>query len=93
MLFDESGAINTSTNAYNDKFNAMLKVMEAQKLDEMTAWINGLTAEQIAVEGLSSAYNSLGQSMINSKLQGLGDALAQKGFRGYINNATGRAIS
>lgn len=84
MLFDETGAINTSTNAYNDKFNAMLKVMEAQKLDEMITWINGLTKEQIAVEGLSSAYNSLGQSMMTSKLQGLGEALAQKVAEGIL---------
>ena len=84
MLFDETGAINASKKAYDDKFKAMLTVMEAQKIDEMTTWINGLTAEQMAVEGLSSAYNSLGQSMMNSKLQGLGDALAKKVSEGIL---------
>jgi TP901 family phage tail tape measure protein len=84
MLADENGQLELSADAYENKFRAMVAVLQAQKLDEITAWVKGLTAEQIAVEGLSEAYATLGQNMLEGKLAALQTALADKVAAGIL---------
>ena len=78
LLSDENGELELNAEAYADKLRSMVAVLQAQKLDEITAWVNGLTAEQLAVEGLSGAYATLGQAMLDGKLAELGNALTNK---------------
>ena len=78
LLVDEGGQLELNAEAYENKFRAMVAVLQAQKLDEITEWIKGLTAEQLAVEGLSGAYATLNQTMFEGKLAALGDALTEK---------------
>lgn len=78
LLVDEGGQLELNAEAYENKFRAMVAVLQAQKLDEITAWVNGLTEEQLAVEGLSGAYATLNQTMLEGKLAALGNALTEK---------------
>ena len=78
LLVDEGGQLELHAEAYENKFRAMVAVLQAQKLDEITAWVNGLTEEQLAVEGLSGAYATLNQTMLEGKLAALGNALTEK---------------
>ncbi len=78
LLVDEGGQLELNAEAYENKFRAMVAVLQAQKLDEITAWVNGLTEERLAVEGLSGAYATLNQTMLEGKLAALGNALTEK---------------
>ncbi|HPD27997.1 MAG TPA: hypothetical protein PK673_06450, partial [Paludibacteraceae bacterium] len=78
LLVDEGGQLELNAEAYENKFRAMVAVLQAQKLDEITAWVNGLTEEQLAIEGLSGAYATLNQTMLEGKLAALGNALTEK---------------
>jgi TP901 family phage tail tape measure protein len=78
LLVDEGGQLELHAEAYENKFRAMVAVLQAQKLDEITEWIKGLTAEQLAIEGLSGAYKGLNEVMLEGKLAALGNALTEK---------------
>lgn len=84
LLSDENGELELNAEAYENKLQSMLAVLQAQKLDEITAWVNGLTAEQLAVEGLDSAYKSLNETMLDGKLAALGNALTDKISAGIL---------
>lgn len=84
LLVDEGGQLELNAEAYENKFRAMVAVLQAQKLDEITAWVNGLTEEQLAVEGLSGAYATLNQTMLEGKLAALGNALTEQVAAGIL---------